>query len=462
MKKKTFKLAALLLGAFIMVTACQKEPPGKVPDKTHGHLKQTNTYNSEVVAKWLEVQASMLYRPSGNPLGFNPLRYMAYFGVALYESVVPGMPSYRSLQGQLTDMPAMPSTKPGVAYHWPTCAHAALAEMTRKFYGMLPAGVYNEAGVDMMENQLNSQLLAETNKITFDRSTAFGKEVATRVFEWSKTEKAAWPTIPYQLPAYYPGLYQTESGAPVNPYWGYNRLMVPGSLNNTVSPPLTYSTDVASLYYQDMYEVYMISKNLTHEEKLIAKYFNDVNPGFPAGGHYISVFKQLVEQLNPSLDKTALAYAKTGITLMDASTGSFKTKYQYLTERPFSFIRTVIAPVPNPPSGQWVPFLSTPPFPDYPSNHSLFGNAVAAALNSVFGNKTGFTDASYEGVMADLGNGPENLGSRHYASFDEMAAEITISRLYGGIHYRYSCEVGGKQGRKIAQNIHNTLVFQKP
>lgn len=47
------------------------------------------------------------------------------------------------------------------------------------------------------------------------------------------------------------------------------------------------------------------------------------------------------------------------------------------------------------------------------------------------------------------------------ASFDAMAEEISISRLYGGIHYRYSCEEGAKQGRKTAQNIDAKLKFLK-
>ena len=42
-----------------------------------------------------------------------------------------------------------------------------------------------------------------------------------------------------------------------------------------------------------------------------------------------------------------------------------------------------------------------------------------------------------------------------------MTQEIAISRLYGGIHYRYSCEEGIKQGKKIAQNIDSKLKFLK-
>ncbi|MET0637893.1 MAG: vanadium-dependent haloperoxidase [Chitinophagaceae bacterium] len=434
---------------FLSTIACHKNDDPEVP--------RAETYSAEVVTKWLGVQTGMLNRPTGNPFGFNPARYMAYCGIALYESILPGMRANRSLYGQLTDMPAMPAVEHGLSYHWPSAAHAALGVMTRKFFSGVTAA-YNEAAVNALENELNTQLLAESGSEVFGRSVAFGTEVANRIYTWAQTDNAKFPTVPYQLPAYYPGMWMPETGSPVNPYGGYTRLLVPGSLDNVASPPLAYSTDPTSAYYKDMNEVYTVSQELTDEQKLIAKYYNDSNPGFPAGAHYISVLKQVLEQLKPSLDKAALTYAKTGITLCDAVTGSFKVKYTHLAERPFQFIRAVIAPNATP---TWQPFLGTPAFPDFPSNHAVFSNSVAYALTSIYGDQVSFKNATYEGVMADLGRGPQNLGTRNYASFNAMAGEISISRLYGGIHYRYSCEEGAKQGRKTAQNVDTKVKFSK-
>ena len=270
---------------------------------------------------------------------------MAYTGVALYEAVVPGMPAYQSLHGQLTNMPAMPESVPGLAYHWPSTAYAALATMTKKFFSTTAA--YNAQAVTNLENQLNSVYRVEAGDAVFERSIAFGEEIANRIFNWSVSDNANWPTVPYQLPPPFPGMWQPEiPGGQIGfPYWGYNRLMVAGSLENTVSPPPpSYSTNAASAYYAQYNEVYEVSKNLTSEQKLIARYYNDVNPGYPAGAHYISILRQVIEQFNPALDKAALTYAKTGISLFDATTGSFKAKFTYLNERPFQFIRGVIVP----------------------------------------------------------------------------------------------------------------------
>ncbi|RYY58456.1 MAG: hypothetical protein EOO05_16375, partial [Chitinophagaceae bacterium] len=359
-----------LIGAVFCLStiACHKNDDPDVP--------RADTYSAEVVTKWLGVQTGMLNRPTGNPFGFNPARYMAYCGIALYESVLPGMPANRSLYGQLTDMPEMPSVEPGLSYHWPSAAHAALAAMTRKFFSPVIAA-YNEAAVNALESELNTQLAAEAGSEVFERSIAFGTEVANRIYAWAQTDNANFPTAPYQLPAYYPGMWMPETGTPVNPYGGYTRLLVTGSLDNVASQPLTYSTDPSSAYYKDMNEVYTVSQALTHDQKLLAKYYNDSNPGFPAGAHYVSVLKQVFEQLKPTLEKAALSYAKTGITLCDAVTGSFKVKYMHLAERPFQFIRGVIVPNADP---AWKPFLGTPGFPDFPSNHAVFSNSVAYAL----------------------------------------------------------------------------------
>src|SRR6187402_440217 len=167
-------------------------------DEDENNPKQAKAYTSEVVKEWLGVQTSMLYVPTGNPFGFNPSRYMAYCGIALYESVVPGMPAYQTLHGQLTDMPAMPVAESGAEYHWPTCANAALATMTQKFFSPVTA-VYNEAAVVALRDELNTQYRTEVSDAVVDRSIAFGEEVANRIFEWAKTDNAGWPTS-YTIP----------------------------------------------------------------------------------------------------------------------------------------------------------------------------------------------------------------------------------------------------------------------
>ena len=430
--------------------------------ETNGHLKQTKTFSSDVVKRWLSLQESLLYSPPAS-YGINAGRYMAYSGVALYEAVAPGMPAYQSLYGQLNQMPKMPETEPGKAYHWPTSANAALAEITRKLFTFTPA---TTNAVQALEDELNTAYQAEIGDASiFERSKAFGKSVAEKIFNWSTTDHPWSSWAPYVLTNNSPGYWWPENNNPTIAngiaYWGDTRTMVAGSIDDVASTPYPYSENASSAYYKDFKEVYDVSKTLTHEQKRLAKYYDDpgVN-GYPAGASYIPVFKQILEQLNPALDIAALAFAKTGMSLMDATIGSFKAKFTYLQERPSQFIRRVIEPSTNP-ATWWKPFIPTPAHPDFPANHATFSGSFAHALTTVFGDNVHFTNSTYAGKPAMIDGTPVDLGSYSYNSFYEYAHAIAISRLYGGIHTRHALEEGAKQGRKTAENIDRSVKFMK-
>jgi hypothetical protein len=379
-----------------------------------------------------------------------PQRYFGYSSIALYESVVPGMPEYKSLSGQLTDLPDMPQTIPGYVYYWPACGNSALAAMTRNFF--TNATNANKASVDSLENALNDAYQMQTDSAEFNRSANFGKAVALLVFDWSKTDGAANANAPY-VPPVGPGLWAPTPpafAAAFGPYWGNNRLMVANSLDGAdpLAPP-AYSEDPSSDFYKMVKDVYDVSQALTPEQKAIAIYYRD-NPGF-GGGHYLSILKQILVQEDPKLDFTAYAFAKTSIAIIDAGIGCFKIKYQYNQQRPIKYIREVLG------YSLWNPVFPTPNFPDFPSGHAAIAGAFGEILNDLFmgddfKHEYHFTDHSYD----YLGMPP-----RSFTSFDALVQEIGDSRVYAGIHYRLSCERGILQGRKIGQNIDINVKFLK-
>lgn len=466
MKSKMVFTAVLPLVMSALFFSCQKEikPPMK-PEKgdISGHLKQAKTFSDEVIIKWLDVQSALLYSPP-NPFGVNAGRFMAYCGVAAYEAVAPGMPSYKSLYGQLNQMPKMPGTQPGKAYHWPTCANAALAEMTRKLFTFNPATM---DVVKKLEDSLNEKYKNEIgNTEIFERSKTFGNEIATSVALWAATDQP-WVSNPdFVITDNSVGKWWPESNPPAPytvakgiAYWGQTRNIVPGSTGITASMPNPYSELSNSAYYKDMMEVYTISKQLTFDQKVTALYYDDpALNGYPSGSHYFPVLKQLFEQLNPSLDIAVHAYAKAGISLMDATIESFKLKFTYNTERPFQFIRRVIEPSSDP-ATWWKPLIPTPGYPDFPSNHSMFGASFAYALTSIFGSNVHFTNRTYADKKILIDGNLTDLGSRSYNSFYDMVYDIAMSRLYGGIHTRRACEEGIQLGMKIAQYIDGKVKF---
>src|SRR6476661_7816355 len=108
---KNLSRAAFVFAFFAVFNfACKKEIEPQAPpqdlsnaaDKLHGHLQQTKTFSSDVITTWINTQLQMLKVPLPPGTGSQATeRCQAYCGIAAYEAVVNGMPSYQTLSGQL-------------------------------------------------------------------------------------------------------------------------------------------------------------------------------------------------------------------------------------------------------------------------------------------------------------------------------------------------------------------------
>ena len=401
MKKKI--LYAGLLIAFISVfnLSCKKEKeiePEKIAakessDGLNGHLKQTKTFSSDVVIRWLNMQLDMLRVPLAPGTGSQAAgRAQAYCGIATYESVVPGMPAYQTLTGQLTNFPTMPSTEPGKAYHWAASANAALAAMNRSLFPT--TSVTNKTNMDKVEDSLQAIYAGEVDNETLQRSITFGREVAARVFAWAATDGSANANPPYvPSPAFIgPAFWVQSLGAgnvlvttppnnpqAINPYASQLRLITPNVTNGTaLAPPPAYSTDPASPFFAMVKDVYDKSQALTPAQIAMAIYHRDA-PGYPGGGHFTAVLSQVLSQSQVKLDVAALAYAKTGIAAFDATAICFTQKYIVNLVRPINYIRNIMG------HATWNALFNTPGHPEFPSAHAVNGAAVAAMLTDEIG-----------------------------------------------------------------------------
>lgn len=446
----------LLMAAFaiVLLFSCQKDLT-KQPDKEfsqtearnnkhNGGLKQTKTFSSDAVVSWVNLQLQMVKVPlPAGTAGQGLDRCQAYCGIALYESVVPGMPAYRSLSGQLTDFPQMPSTEPGKAYHWAACANAALAEMNRKLFPKTADA--NKTAMNNLENSWQAIYANEADAATIQRSVAFGKEVATRVFNWAATDGSANVNPPY-IPPVGPGLWvPTAPTPPVGPYNYQLRKLVPGVDNGTqLDPPPAFSTTPGSPFYNMVKEVYDAVKAITPDQKAMADYFKDI-PGFTPGGTYVALMAQVLDKVKPSLAKAALTYVKVGLAQHDAGVVLFTNKYHFNLIRPVTYIRNYIDP-------NWSTVIPTPNHPEFPSGHSTTGGAVIGMLSNIFGNDFHITLHTYDYL---------NYPPRSYTSFTQLLKEISASRFYGGLHYRPTLDKSEKQGKKVAENILKNIKFLK-
>jgi hypothetical protein len=448
----------LIVCTIFIISACQKqvdksatqqqsEEVGAANNNGNGHLQQTKTFSSDVVVSWINLQLQMNKAPlPAGTAGQGSDRCMAYCGIALYESVVPGMPAYQTLSGQLTDFPVMPSAEPGKAYHWAASANAALAEMNRRLF---PATAdANKTAMTNLENSWKATFATEVDATTLQRSIAFGKEVATRVFAWASTDGSANVNPPY-VPPVGPGLWIPTSPTPaVNPYAYQRRLLVPGSANGTtLVPPPSFSTVPGSPFYNMVKEVYDASATpttLTAAQKAMADYFKDV-PGYSPGGTYVALMAQALDNTKLSLDMGALTYVKVGLAIHDASIVLFTNKYQFNLIRPVTYIKAYIDP-------NWSTYVPTPNHPEFPSGHSTTGGGALTMMSNIFGEDFHITLHTYDYL---------NYPPRSYTSFTQLSNEISDSRFYGGLHYRATLVKSTEQGKKVAENILAKIKFLK-
>jgi hypothetical protein len=122
---------------------------------------------------------------------------------------------------------------------------------------------------------------------------------------------------------------------------------------------------------------------------------------------------------------------------MDAFISCWDEKYRSNRIRPESYINRYI-------DARWEPLLQTPPFPEYPSGHSVISTAAAEILTYLLGDDFSFTDNT-ESLF--------DLPPRSFPSFRAAAAEAAISRLYGGIHFRDAIENGQAEGRALGEKV---------
>jgi hypothetical protein len=139
----------------------------------------------------------------------------------------------------------------------------------------------------------------------------------------------------------------------------------------------------------------------------------------------------------------------------DANISSFDSKFFYNYWRPLTAIQ--LADDDGNPNttgdAKWaIMGVSTPPVPDYPSNHAADGGAAAEVLRNYF--KTDNIPFSATSVFLPG-------VTRKYKSFSQAAREVSLSRIYVGYHFRNAVMAGEAQGRQVGQYIYNTCLLKK-
>ena len=370
-------------------------------------------------------------------------RNFGYIGVTVFEAAVGGSDKLVSLVGQLQGLESVPAREAGLEYDEQIIINAALSDAIVYYFGNTgPTGLRS---IKNAQTKWREQVIDGVSQDVVARSEGFGKEMAGAIHAWSLSDGGAeivnmgfpleWD-VPKGEDKWVPTSLVAQQQLPLLPEWGNVRAFAMPSGATCVTPGNPpYSIDPASQFYKEAYEVYDTVKNATPEQVAIARFWSD-DPmlSMTPPGHWVSIALQVAEHENLPLDENVDLLVRMGIGMADAFIGCWHDKFEYNLLRPVTYIKRVIDP-------KWEPVLNTPPFPEYPSGHSVVSGAMDSVMTAFFGEDYTFEDRT---------GSPDGRNPRTFKSFHEAAEEAGISRLYGGIHFHAAIVDGLEQGRCIA------------
>jgi len=157
--------------------------------------------------------------------------------------------------------------------------------------------------------------------------------------------------------------------------------------------------------------------------------------------------RQVAQQQGRSLSENARALALINMAMNDSLVASFFNKYHYNFWRPETAVHAGDTDG-NPktePDPSFAPFITTPCFPSYPSNHGSASGGGAEVLRRLYGEA---------GHAITITNPAVPNIVLQYTSFKEITDDISDARVYGGIHFRTDQVAGARLGRAIGTAVY--------
>jgi hypothetical protein len=228
----------------------------------------------------------------------------------------------------------------------------------------------------------------------------------------------------------------------IDPGWGMLRTYLPTTADCDLPEP-PRGRDEKNPFGDVASEVADVAAGLTDEQKLIARFWDDGRGrSSTPSGHWVEIAARAAEAKALPAPETIALFGAMTMALADGVVANWREKYRWSVERPVSVIARSDA--------EWNSYLTTPAFPEYPSGHSTISRVASDVLTATIGDWS-FTDPGWG--LAPGSRKKFEIEPRAFPSFRAAADEAGLSRLYGGIHYRFSLDAGAALGTCIAANF---------
>ncbi len=374
--------------------------------------------HADIVADANAKAADVVSRIPAPPI---TVRAMAIVQVSVFEAV-------NAITGRYPPQRAKLSPSPGAS------VEAAVTAATRAALSkLMPA---QQAVIDADYQALLASVPDGAAKTA---GIALGEQAAAAIVAFCADDGMVAPDV--YRPHAAAGVYVPTMG-PAVPHWGKRRPWVmPRGDHFRPGPPPGLTSDTWARDYNEIKAVGgRSSTQRTPEQTAIAKFWEATAPVV-----YWPIARSVAGMPGRDVTDNARLFALAAMAMDDALIAVFDAKYTYNLWRPVTAIRNGDLDGNNATERDpgWTPFIATPMHPEYPCAHCI----VAASLGTVLAAEIG------SGPTPTLSSASPTAGGavRTWTSVGDFTKEVAEARIYDGVHYRTSSEVGSAMGQKIGE-----------
>ena len=204
-------------------------------------------------------------------------------------------------------------------------------------------------------------------------------------------------------------------------------------------PPPALSSAVWARDYSEVKEIGgERSVRRTAGQTEIARFWESTMPTI-----YHGLVRSVAAVPGRDVTQNARLFAAVTQAIDDAVIAIFDAKYHYNFWRPITAIRNgdIDANDATERDPGWTPFIATPMHPEYPCAHCIVASTVGTVLQA----EIGIGPVPTLTTTSDTAMG----AARSWTSIDDFVREVADARVFDGVHYRTSTEVGIAMGKKI-------------
>jgi hypothetical protein len=405
---------------------------GASPNDEHQAAIDSSAQPVNPVVQWNRTLLGIVRTPGAQPATIHPTRSFAIMHAAIYDAVNAIDRTHRPYLVRLSGVSRDASQEAAAA----AAAHDVLV-------ALYPAPAFKTA----LDAQLQQSLAQIPDGNDKTEGVRIGQTVAGRILALRSNDGSNAQPIHYVFGTA-PGDYQsTPPNFPAQPQFTHWSRVTPFALERASQfrpgPPPALTSDTYSDAFNQIKSLGIVnSTTATADEALTGRFWNGAIQNY---WNEIAQTASLAHGLTTA--QNARLFALLNLSFADDVIAFYDAKYTYNFWRPVTAIRAADAGT-NPETvadPNWLPEVGkTAPDPSYPGAHAVISAAGAEVLNSFFER-----DHSEFNVTSEVLKGVE----RSFTSFSAAAEEATLSRIFGGQHFRFDLTTGQRLGREVADFV---------